>query len=128
MCLSGVILFISSEQIIQIFSSDLEVIKHGSSYLKIAAFIGPIYPVFLFPMLYSTALKKTFLIFYSNLLRMVILPFTFVWVILNVMGGYFQDISMVLVMNWTFGNYNVSYCTRFNDKNFQRTEKVFFIF
>ena len=30
----------------RIFSSDLEVLKYGATYLKIAAFIGPIYPSF----------------------------------------------------------------------------------
>ena len=129
MCLSGVILFISSEQIIQIFSSDLEVIKHGSSYLKIAAFIGPIYPVFFISHALFTALKKTFLIFYSNLLRMVILPFTFVWVILNVMGGYFQDIFYgLLVMNWTLGIIMLAIARGLMIKTFNEQKKVFFIF
>ena len=60
MCIAGVIIFILSENIISIFSTDLEVIKFGSSYLKIAAFIGPIYPVFLLLMLYLHRLKKHF--------------------------------------------------------------------
>ena len=53
MCLSGILIFIFAEIIISIFSSDLEVLKYGVTYLKIAAFIGPIYPIFLFLMLYS---------------------------------------------------------------------------
>ena len=71
MCAS-VIIYIFQSSIIGIFSNDLEVIKFGSSYLKIAAFIGPIYPVFFISHALFTALKKTFLIFYSNLFRMVI--------------------------------------------------------
>ena len=48
MCVAGVVIYIFSEPIIRVFSNDLEVIKYGSSYLKIAAFIGPIYPVFFY--------------------------------------------------------------------------------
>ena len=104
MCCAGFIIYILSEPIIRIFSNDLEVIKFGSSYLKIAAFVGPIYPVFFISHALFTALKKTYLIFYSNLFRMVILPFTIVWTILNVMGGYFQDIFYgLLIMNWVLG-------------------------
>ena len=50
MCLAGIIIYLLSESIISIFSNDFEVIKFGSTYLKIAAFIGPIYPVFLYHM------------------------------------------------------------------------------
>ena len=46
MCLAGIIIFLLSEPIMRLFTDDLDVIKFGSSYLKIAAFIGPIYPVF----------------------------------------------------------------------------------
>ena len=60
MCIAGVIIFFLSENIISIFSTDLEVIKFGSSYLKIAAFIGPIYPVFFITHALFTSLKKLF--------------------------------------------------------------------
>jgi len=129
MCISGIILFITSEQIIQIFSSDLEVIKYGSTYLKIAAFIGPIYPVFFISHALFTSLKKTFLIFYSNLFRMVILPFIIVWVILNIKGGYFHDIFYgLLIMNWVFGLIMLLIARSLMIKTFKEQKKVFFIF
>ena len=65
MCISGIIIFFSSELIVSLFTNDLEVIKFGSSYLKIAAFIGPIYPVFFISHALFTALKKTHFIFLS---------------------------------------------------------------
>ena len=129
MCVSGLIIFIFSESIISIFSNDLEVIKFGSSYLKIAAFIGPIYPVFFISHALFTALKKTFLIFYSNLFRMVFLPFTIVWVILNVMDGYFNDIFYALLtMNWIFGIIMLAVARGLMIKTFNEAKKVFFIF
>ena len=64
MCISGIIIFLFSELIVSLFTNDLEVIKFGSSYLKIAAFIGPIYPVFFFiSHALFTALKKPILYF-----------------------------------------------------------------
>ena len=58
MCISAIIIYVLSEYIIRIFSEDLDVIYYGSSYLKIAAFIGPIYPVFFISHALFTALKK----------------------------------------------------------------------
>ena len=129
MCISGVIIYILAEPILRIFSNDLEVIKFGSTYLKIAAFIGPIYPVFFISHALFTALKKTFLIFYSNLFRMVIFPFTIIWVILNIMDGYFQDIFYgLLIMNWIFGIIMLFIARGLMIKSFNEEKKVFFIF
>ena len=129
MCFSGVIIYVLSEPIIRIFSNDLEVIKYGSSYLKIAAFIFPIYPVFFISHALFTALKKTFIIFYSNLFRMVFLPFIIVWLILNVMGGHFQDIFYgLLLMNWILGIIMLLIARTLMIKTFKEQKKVFFIF
>ena len=129
MVLSGIILFIFAEIIISIFSSDLEVLKFGKTYLQIAAFIGPIYPIFFISHALFTALKKTYIIFYSNLFRMVILPFTIVWSILNIFDGYFQDIFYgLLVMNWIFGGIMFLIARAIMIKTFNEEKKVFFIF
>ena len=104
MCFAGVIIYLFSESIIHIFSNDLEVIKFGSQYLKIAVFIIPIYPVFFISNAFFTAVKKTSLIFYNNLFRLIILPAIIVWSILNIFNGEFQDIFFgLLYMNWIFG-------------------------
>mgnify|MGYP001372134136 CR=1 FL=1 len=129
MCLAGIIIYLLSESIISIFSNDFEVIKFGSTYLKIAAFIGPIYPVFFISHALFTALKKTFLIFYSNLFRMIIFPLTIVWFILNIMDGYFNDIFYgLLLMNWTFGFIMLAIARGVMIKTFNEDKKVFFIF
>ena len=129
MALSGIIIFIFAEVIIRIFSSDLEVLKFGTTYLQIAAFIGPIYPIFFISHALFTALKKTYIIFYSNLLRMVILPLIIVWSILNIFEGYFQDIFYgLLVMNWIFGGIMFFIARSIMIKTFNEEKKVFFIF
>ena len=129
MCVSGLIIYIFSESIISIFSNDLEVIKFGSSYLKIAAFIGPIYPVFFISHALFTALKKTFLIFYSNLFRMVLFPLIITWLIIKVLGGYYNDIFYgLLIMNWIFGFIMLFIARGLMIKTFNEDKKVFFIF
>jgi putative MATE family efflux protein len=129
MCLSGVVIFLLSEFIISLFTNDLEVIKFGSNYLRIAAFIGPIYPVFFISHALFTSLKKTHYIFYSNLFRMVILPFIIIWIILNVYEGYFQDIFYgLLFMNWLFGAVVLFVSRALMIKTFKEQKKVFFVF
>lgn len=129
MCLSGIVIFLLSEFIISLFTNDLEVIKFGSNYLRIAAFIGPIYPVFFISHALFTSLKKTHYIFYSNLFRMVILPFIIIWLILNVYEGYFQDIFYgLLFMNWLFGAVVLFISRALMIKTFKEQKKVFFVF
>ena len=129
MCISGIIIYILSEPIVRIFSDDLEVIKYGSTYLKIAAFIGPILPVFFISHALFTSLKKTYLIFYSNLFRMVFLPFVIVWAILNYKNGYFNDIFYgLLIMNWVLGFIMLFLARGIMIKTFKEEKKVFFIF
>ncbi len=129
MCLSGIIIFLLSEYIVGLFTNDLEVIKFGSNYLRIAAFIGPIYPVFFISHALFTSLKKTHYIFYSNLFRMVILPFIIIWIILNIYEGYFQDIFYgLLLMNWLFGAVVLFISRALMIKTFKEQKKIFFVF
>ena len=129
MIFSGFVIFFLSEIIISIFSNNAEVIKFGSNYLKIAAFIGPIYPVFFISHALFTALKKTYLIFYSNLFRVVIFPFIITWYILNIMNGYFNQIFYgLLVMNWILGFIILFVARYLMIKTFKEQKKAFFIF
>ena len=129
MIFSGFVIFLLSEIIISIFSNNAEVIKFGSNYLKIAAFIGPIYPVFFISHALFTALKKTYLIFYSNLFRVVIFPFIIAWYILNIMNGYFNQIFYgLLVMNWILGFIILFVARYLMIKTFKEQKKAFFIF
>ena len=127
MCFSSVIIYLFSESIIYIFSNDLEVIKFGSQYLKIAAFIIPIYPIFFISNAFFTAVKKTSIIFYNNLFRLIILPAIIVWSILNIFNGEFQDIFFgLLYMNWIFGFFVLLLVRIVMIKKFYEKKKFFF--
>ena len=129
MCFSGTIIYLLSEPIIRIFSNDLEVIKFGSSYLKITAFICPVYPIFFISHALFAALKKSYFIFYMNLFRMVIFPFIILWIVINIMNGYFDDIFYgLLIMNWIMGIFVLLIARSLMIKSFKEQKKAFFIF
>ena len=46
MVVAGIILFFGAEFFVSLFTDNQEAVKHGAIYLKVAALIGPIYPVF----------------------------------------------------------------------------------
>ena len=94
MCFAGFIIFIFSNQIVAIFSSNPDVINYGSTYLKIAAFIGPIYPVFISHALF-TSLKEPLIYFTQIFFRMIIIPFLIIWTVLNIMDVILKIYFMV---------------------------------
>ena len=60
---------------------------------------------------------------------MVILPFIIVWVIINTMDGYYNDIFYgLLIMNWIFGALMLFVARGLMIKAFNEEKKVFFIF
>ncbi len=74
MLIAGVIIFISADIVPKFFSSNPEVIMHGSMYLKISAFILPAYPIFFLSNGFFMALKKSEKAMVNNIARNVLVP------------------------------------------------------
>ena len=74
MLISGVVIFISADIVPKFFSSNPDVIMHGSMYLKISAFILPAYPIFFLSNGFFMALKKSEKAMVNNIARNVIVP------------------------------------------------------
>ena len=74
MLIAGIIIFISADIVPKFFSSNPEVIKHGSMYLKISAFILPAYPIFFLSNGFFMALKKSEKAMLNNIVRNVVVP------------------------------------------------------
>ncbi len=74
MLIAGVIIFISADIVPKFFSSNPDVIMHGSMYLKISAFILPAYPIFFLSNGFFMALKKSEKAMVNNIVRNVIVP------------------------------------------------------
>ncbi len=74
MLIAGVVIFISADIVPKFFSSNPNVIMHGSMYLKISAFILPAYPIFFLSNGFFMALKKSEKAMVNNIARNVIVP------------------------------------------------------
>ena len=73
MVISGLIIFLSADKIVSIFSDNPNVISFGTTYLKISALIFPAYPVFFISNGFFMAIRKSNYSMYLNIIRNVIL-------------------------------------------------------
>jgi len=104
MICAGIIIFFGAEFLVSLFTENLEAIKHGAIYLKVAALIGPIYPVFFITTAVFQAVKKPLYSLYLSILRLTALPFLSLWYVINIKGGDYEDIFYtILVTNWFMG-------------------------
>ena len=101
---AGIILFFGAEFFVSKFTDNLEAIKHGALYLKVAALIGPIYPVFFITTAVFQALKKPIYSLYLSILRLTAFPFLSLWYVINIRGGDYNDIFYtIMATNWVMG-------------------------
>jgi len=104
MTLAGIILFFGAEFFVTQFTDNQEAIFHGVIYLKIAALIAPVYPVFFITTAVFQAVKKPIYSLYLSVLRLSALPFLSLWYIINIKGGDYSDIFYtILATNWFIG-------------------------
>ena len=104
MIVAGFFIFFGGNLILQLFTDDPDVINFGTKYLRIAAFIGPVYPIFFITNAFSQGIKKPIYSAYINLFRIVILPFATMWLILNIFSGSYEHLFIgLLIINWFFG-------------------------
>ncbi|QIZ20305.1 MATE family efflux transporter [Candidatus Pelagibacter giovannonii] len=104
MALAGVILFFGAEFFVSQFTNNAEAIYHGAIYLKVAALIAPIYPVFFITTAVFQALKKPVYSLYLSVLRLTAFPFLSLWYVINIKGGDYADIFYtIMATNWFMG-------------------------
>ena len=104
MSLAGLILFFGAEFFVSQFTDNQEAIIHGIIYLKVAALIAPIYPVFFITTAVFQAVKKPIYSLYLSILRLTAFPFLSLWYVINIRGGDYGDIFYtVMATNWFMG-------------------------
>ena len=84
MAIAGIILFFGAEFFVSQFTDNVVAIKHGAIYLKVAALIGPIYPVFFITTAVFQAVKKPLYSLYLSILRLTAFPFLSLWYVINI--------------------------------------------
>ena len=96
MIISGLIIFISADKIVSIFSDNPSVISFGTTYLKISALIFPAYPIFFISNGFFMAIKKSSYSMYLNIIRNVILPIPTI-IVAIMFDGSFQTFFLELL-------------------------------
>ena len=102
MIISGLVIFLSADKIVNIFSDNLSVISFGTTYLKISALIFPAYPIFFISNGFFMAIKKSTYSMYLNIIRNVILFIPTIF-IAKKFGGSFQTFFWsYCFFNWLY--------------------------
>ncbi len=126
MICAGIIIFFGAEFLVSLFTDNLEAIKHGSIYLKVAALIGPIYPVFFITTAIFQAVKKPLYSLYMSILRLTAFPFLSLWYVINIRGGDYEDIFYtILVTNWLMGIAVLMFIGYFLNNVFKQNKNFF---
>jgi len=121
MIASGIIIFVSADGIVSIFSDNQEVITYGSSYLKISALIFPAYPIFFISNGFFMAIKKSSYSMYLNIIRNVILPIPTILVAQSFDGGFETFFWSYCFFNWLYVICLFIYVSSYIRKNLNQT-------
>ena len=126
MVVAGIILFFGAEFFVSLFTDNQEAVKHGAIYLKVAALIGPIYPVFFITTAVFQAVKKPLYSLYLSILRLTAFPFLSLWYVINIRGGDYEDIFYtIMATNWVMGIALLIFIGYFLNNVFKQNKTLF---
>jgi putative MATE family efflux protein len=126
MAVAGIILFFGAEFFVSLFTDNQEAVKHGAIYLKVAALIGPIYPVFFITTAVFQAVKKPLYSLYLSILRLTAFPFLSLWYVINIRGGDYEDIFYtIMATNWAMGIAVLIFIGYFLNNVFKQNKSLF---
>jgi len=126
MVCAGIILFFGAEFFVSLFTDNQEAVKHGAIYLKVAALIGPIYPVFFITTAVFQAVKKPLYSLYLSILRLTAFPFLSLWYIINIRGGDYADVFYtIMATNWIMGIALLIFIGYFLNNVFKQNKTLF---
>ena len=126
MTVAGVIIFFGAEFFVSLFTDNQEAVMSGAIYLKVAALIGPIYPVFFITTAVFQAVKKPLYSLYLSILRLTAFPFLSLWYVINIRGGDYEDIFYtIMVTNWAMGIAVLIFIGYFLTNVFKQNKAIF---
>ena len=126
MAIIGLILFFGAEFFVSQFTDNQEAIIHGAIYLKIAALISPVYPVFFITTAVFQAVKKPLYSLYLSIIRLTAFPFLSLWYVINIRGGDYNDIFYtIMATNWFIGVVVLSFIGYFLNNVFKQNKSLF---
>ena len=126
MAAAGIILFFGAEFFVSLFTDNQEAITQGTIYLKVAALIGPVYPVFFITTAVFQAVKKPLYSLYLSIIRLTALPFLSLWYVINIRGGDYTDIFYtIMATNWFIGIVVLGFIGYFLNNVFKQSKPLF---
>ena len=126
MAIAGIIIFFGAEFFVSLFTDNQEAVVSGAIYLKVAALIGPIYPVFFITTAVFQAVKKPLYSLYLSILRLTAFPFLSLWYIINIRGGDYEDIFYtIMATNWAMGIVVLIFIGYFLNNVFKQKKPLF---
>ena len=126
MAISGIIIFFGAEFFVSLFTDNQEAVISGAIYLKVAALIGPIYPVFFITTAVFQAVKKPLYSLYLSILRLTAFPFLSLWYVINIRGGDYEDIFYtIMATNWVMGIAVLIFIGYFLNNVFKQNKTLF---
>ena len=109
----GLIIFLTSEIAMNLFSDNENVKKYGSDYLKISALMFPAFPFFFIGNATFQGLKKAIIVMYMAIMRFVLIPFIMISIIfLKIEENYNLIFFALAGMHWTIGLSYFYYCNK----------------
>ena len=126
MFIAGIIIFFGAEFFVSLFTDNQEAVISGAIYLKVAALIGPIYPVFFITTAVFQAVKKPLYSLYLSILRLTAFPFLSLWYVINIRGGDYEDIFYtIMATNWVMGIVVLIFIGYFLNNVFKQNKSIF---
>ena len=111
--LLGLIIFLTADIAMNLFTDNANVKQYGSDYLKISALMFPAFPFFFIGNATFQGLKRAIIVMYMAIMRFVLMPLILVSIILYQIGENYNLIFFSLAaMHWIIGLSYYYYCNR----------------
>ena len=102
MVIAGIIIYLSADKIVSIFSKNADVIRYGTTYLKISALIFPAYPIYFISNGFFMAIKKSHYSMFLNIIRNILLAIPTIYFAKFIGGTYSAFFWSYCMFNWIF--------------------------
>ena len=109
----GIIIFLTADLSMNLFTSNKNVKQYGSNYLKISALMFPAFPFFFIGNATFQGLKRAIIVMYMAIMRFVLFPILIVSIIYFKIAENFNYMFFGLAaMHWAIGLSYFYYCNR----------------
>ena len=111
--LLGLIIFLTADVAMNLFTDNADVKQYGSDYLKISALMFPAFPFFFIGNATFQGLKRAIIVMYMAIMRFVLMPLILISIIFYQIGENYNLIFFSLAaMHWIIGLSYYYFCNK----------------